>query len=363
MKKILCIVLILCVLVLPGCTKKTAAEVPELMPPVGVSMDTAVVTRKDIDKKVVYTGVVEPQVQELYFEMDGILEVLKVNYGDAVKKGDVLAILDQEELEKQVEELEKQIAYKQKTNAYTNQQLQYDISICQAELNQLKANEAADAEIQMKKLDMEEKNLKLSQTKESQNLELDQLNSRLDKLQQEIGTNTLTAPCDGTIVYVADSVAVGRGISAFAPILYIADDSDLHISCQEINAYTLENADSVYAKIGDKEYTITLQPYDREEYMALLLAGGDPQSHFSIDNIDETIQAGDYVVIMLTSLTHEDTLVIPANAVYADEMGSFVYKVVDGRRERCNVKTGVITNIEAQIVEGLEEGDVVYVQE
>ena len=59
----------------------------------------------------------------------------------------------------------------------------------------------------------------------------------------------------------------------------------------------------------------------------------------------------------------EDALVIPSGALYRDEQTSYVYKMVDGKRERCNVETGLITEMEAQITDGLAEGDVVYVQE
>lgn len=361
--KILCLFLIVCILLFPGCTSDSSEAAPELLEPVGVSMDTATVVRKDISRNLAFTGVVQTEIQELYFEMNGTLEALKVHYGDTVKKGDVLAVLDQESLEEQLESLEEQIAYKQQINAYTNQQLQYDITICQTELNKLQASEASNAEIQMKKMDLEEKNMNLAQTKESQSLELQQLNGQLSKLKAEMGTNTLVAPCDGTIVYVDSNVNAGRSITAFEPIMYIADHSQLYISSEEIGEAVIENADSVVAKIGDKEYSITMQPYDSKEYVKLLLAGGDPMSHFSIDNIDENVEAGDYVVILVTSMTNKDTLVIPGNALYVDELGHFVYKVVDGRRERCEIEIGVSTSLEVQVLEGLKEGDVVYVQE
>lgn len=363
-KKCLSFVLLLCMLVLQGCGNESVKEeVPELLTPVGVSMDTAVVERKDFDRKTTYIGMVEPEIKELYFEMDGILSEVAVQYGDTVKKGDVLAVLDQEKLEEQIESLERQIAHKQQVNRYTNQQLQYEITICQTELNQLRAADAANAEIQLKQLDIEEKNLYLAQAQETQNLELKQLEGQLDKLQKELGTNTLKAPCNGTIVYVAGNVAEGRGVSAFDPILYITDDSKLYISCEEIGSSVIDNADSVYAKIDDGEYEITSLPYDQKEYVTLLLAGGKPQSRFSIDNIDDSVQAGDYVVVVVTAMTNKDTLVIPSNALYKDDMGHFVYKIVDGRRERCNVEIGEASNLATQIVKGLEEGDVVYVQE
>lgn len=56
------VVLFLCLILLAGCSKKQAYEAPELMDPVGVSMDTATVTRKDIYHLKTFTGTVTPEV-------------------------------------------------------------------------------------------------------------------------------------------------------------------------------------------------------------------------------------------------------------------------------------------------------------
>ena len=58
----------------------------------------------------------------------------------------------------------------------------------------------------------------------------------------------------------------------------------------------------------------------------------------------------------------ENVLTIPANALYRDEKGRYVYKIVDKQRVRCNVTIGITNEIKVEILEGLQEGDVVYVQ-
>lgn len=361
MKRII-ILMLICILALFGCSSQTS-EAPELLTPVGVSMDTATVTRKDFDKKLFYNGAVVPEVEEVYFEADGILEELRVSYGDSVKKGEVLATLDQEELERQVEELEQQIQHEKQINEYANLQLQYDISICQTELEQQRADGAGDDELALKQLDVEEKALALTQARETQALNLQQLEDKLERLSSQVGTNTLTAPCDGTVVYVSDTAIEGDSIAAYDPVLYIANDNELYIECDEVAEATIESADKVYAKIKDAEYAITMKAYDSKEYLSMLLSDDPVKSRFTIENQDENVEAGDFVVICVEALNTPDALVIPANALYRDEMGRYVYKIVDGKRERCSVETGLITDLEAQILEGLEEGDVVYVKE
>ena len=56
-------------------------------------------------------------------------------------------------------------------------------------------------------------------------------------------------------------------------------------------------------------------------------------------------------------------MTVPFNALYRDEKGRYVYKIVDGERVRCNVTVGITNDVEAEILEGLREGDVVYVKE
>ena len=40
----------------------------------------------------------------------------------------------------------------------------------------------------------------------------------------------------------------------------------------------------------------------------------------------------------------------------------YVYKLVDNQRIRCDVKLGLVTATEAEILAGLKEGDIVYVK-
>ena len=54
---------------------------------------------------------------------------------------------------------------------------------------------------------------------------------------------------------------------------------------------------------------------------------------------------------------------LPDVAVLTDAGGSYVYREQDGNRERVSVEVGSKDGLHVEIVSGLEEGDVVYVQE
>ena len=57
------------------------------------------------------------------------------------------------------------------------------------------------------------------------------------------------------------------------------------------------------------------------------------------------------------------TLVVPANAIYTDESGRYVYLIGGDTRTRQAVSTGRFTTTLVQITDGLKEGDLVYVKE
>ena len=56
-------------------------------------------------------------------------------------------------------------------------------------------------------------------------------------------------------------------------------------------------------------------------------------------------------------------LTVPVNALYRDETGQYVYRMEDGKRVRCEVEVGMTSDVKAEILEGLQEGDEVYVKE
>ena len=75
------------------------------------------------------------------------------------------------------------------------------------------------------------------------------------------------------------------------------------------------------------------------------------------------MQAGDYAALIFVNSYQPDALLIPANAVLADAAGKYVYVVgKNGERVRRDVKLRVpVGAIDAQVLEGLEEGERIYV--
>ncbi len=355
--------LALCLLTTLGVSAAFAQETPELLNPVGVQLNAVEAVIDDISKITPFEGAVVPYMEEFSFEQEGVIDVMHVVVGQTVKAGDPMITLNTEAEEERVEALEKEIAYLRKNSEYEDALWALDLDLLDVELRKLlNAKPRDDGAVALKRLEIEEKQLQIELEKNMRQLNLDQLVSELHNLQEEIAKNVMVAPFDGRVMYMSGVLQHGSYVSAYSPLIYLADDSRLYVESDYISTSSLESAHAVYALIGDRQYAITPMPYDPKEYLSQVLSGETLMLQFSIDEPDEAVRAGDYAVVCVESNYAADVLLVPTNALYSDDT-HYLYVMEDGVRVRREVKTGIRTDWYTQITEGLEEGELVYVQE
>lgn len=345
-----------------GCQSQQTSSAPELLEPAGVKMDTATVTRGDIFDVALVEGSVVPYVEEVQFTIDGKLGALYVQVGDTVKEGQLLATLDTESTNKQIETLQNEIKDTQTLARYTDRQAEIDIEIAQAQLAIQKESGVSAEACKAQEIKIEQMKTDLAQTKELRKMELDRKKASLAKLQENLPNMEMRAPFSGQVVYVRN-IKEGNNLSAYTTLICIADETKLSISTEYISERSIKNAEKIYAKIDGTDYDVTYVPYDLDEYISAVLAGKEMYTEFSINEPSTLLQSGQYVALMMVTKSKEKVLTLPINALYKDNNGYYVYKIVDGNRSRCPIGVGVISTTEAEITEGLQEGDVVYVQE
>ena len=214
----------------------------------------------------------------------------------------------------------------------------------------------------VKELEIQELELALEQTRQLRGLELEKRQASLGALQKKMGKNEIVAPCSGRIVYVSE-IRRGDAIQGYTPVIYIADESRLRLLTDYVSESTVKSADRVYAKILDQEFDISYIPYEKSEMIQMALNGEEMRAQFSVDAREGVLQAGQFAVVMLYQSYRKNVLTIPINALYQDGSGQYVYRQVNGTRMRCNVKTGMTTDTKVEILEGLEEGELVYVKD
>lgn len=361
MKKYLALgTLIFLLATLTGCEKRVS-DIPNLLEPVDVKVDMAEVTIGDVSKIVMYSGEVVPYIESMSFDADGSLEQVKVMLGDTVKTGDVLAVLDTEQLTAQMELLGAEILHMEKMGEFSDRQLELDIEIANTELLSLQESWADEQTCTEKEQEIQKLELQLKQTKELRELELQEKQSALELLQEKEEKTRITAPFDGTVVYIGD-VKSGDLMQAYEPVIYLADDSQLSIATDYIPEYELTKTERIYAKILDREYEVSYLPYNESEYMSMLLNDAEPKAKFVFETPDEALAGGQYAAVIVVKAHRENVLTVPINALYQEGLDWYVYRQEDGQRVRCDVTVGVVSETNAEIIEGLKEGDLVYVK-
>lgn len=363
-KGIACIVVLFLLMGLTGCGKeeRESKRIPALLEPVGVQMDMASVVRDEIFQIETYNGEVVPYVEELQFVIDGNLEEVKVSLGEWVEEGQILASLAIETQITRMEALNEEIADIKKLGELEDRQMLADIQIARTELEIMKEHGADNQTIRLKEVDVQKLEKELEQAEELRALELSEKQREWNTLKEKTGNHEIRAPFSGRVVYIRE-MEVGDPIQGHTTVFCLTDESHVWVETPFLSESIIKGSDKILAKIGEKEYPLEYLPMEKEEYVARVLQGDKIKTRFLMEADRETFASGQFAAVMIISGYKEDVLTIPVNALYQETGSPYVYKLSEGKRIRCDVTVGSISSTKAEILEGLEEGELVYVKE
>jgi len=192
---------------------------------------------------------------------------------------------------------------------------------------------------------------------------------RLDKAQKKVEDGRIIASQNGELLAI--SISEGDNVTAFDPLIEIADPSQLEVA-SELGAEQMRRlAEGQPAEINTLSRPDVIMPAIIRQMPAPYGSGGsgavqeqDRTTRFKIlDLKGQEVEAGVTIVKIRIVLEHkDDVLWLPPEAVRSFEGRRFVV-VRDGDRERrVTVKTGIETEDRTEILEGLKEGDVIVGQ-
>lgn len=354
------------VISLTGCGEKTEVAVPELIEPVGIDVDTAVVKKMDFSSVESFQGEIVPNIKGLYFLSSGNIGKMYVSTGEKVRKGQLLATLSS--VNSGVKQMQKQIKETQKQNKEANRISQCDIDEMREELQQLKSqlkkekNKEAMAglkkQIAEKEEDIAIAALRLSQQKETQALELKHMRQDIELAKKQTKESKLISPVNGEII----STAGGSGymVQAGVTAVNVADMEHPRVRTAYVATSEIAKASSYVAMVNGKQYRVKVE---EQEIDAMDLEMGNMPSNTWFDFVDAVnLKVGDSATIELYNDMAKGALVVPSNAVYRVKRQSYVYKMEGDVKVKTDVTLGTKTDAYTQILTGLKEGDVVYVQ-
>jgi multidrug efflux pump subunit AcrA (membrane-fusion protein) len=350
-----------------------SAPAPDLLHPVEAAADLVAVKHGDIRPVKVAEGVVIPFSQGLSFlSSDAPISAIYVTHGQKVDEGDLLAELDKSAWEDRLAGALDEMERLDRISGHDD--LLADIHI---ELGRLDADGAADENGRVQaEFNLQEYLTRDLIRRETNDLERARIQARVDALEAQKDNYAIYAPFGGVILSI-EPLTVGDYPSGRDPYIYLADLNRLTVRALTEQTSFFSAAESLEASIGEGTWPIEIIPYTLEEQLAFYYEGITPPARFSFIVEDGSFDEGQApptdkrVLIMSHEPGKEDVLIIPVNAAHIETTSSdegvtsrldYAYVDVGGVRERRDIKCGRRSDIWIEVVEGLGEGELVYVE-
>ncbi len=356
------------VLLLSGCGETKTLEAPELIQPVGVDMDTAEVIKMDLSGVTAFSAQIVPSVEELSFLSSGSIGSLNVSVGDKVKKGQLLATLSVSSAK--IKDLRNEIKTLKAQNEDRNKQGQYDIEMLEENIKELRKQLSKEKEpsgikkvkkqIESAKMDVKIAEEKLVQQKEQQQLEIRQKERELTEKQKSTKGAKLYSPINGEVIATAGGS--GYMVQGGDTAIQVANMERPRLKTAYVSSSLIAKANRCIAVIDGKEYEIEIeeQKLSREE---IEMGSAPPEnSWFDFKEDHVLAEVGNSAAVELHTDSVKDALVVPFNALLGSGEEKYVYLVEGDAKIKTAVTVGTQTDAYVQLVTGVKEGDVVYVE-
>lgn len=386
----LCLVVLYVALALTGCDEEMQSEASDsiaLLEPVNAASNTEAVAYRNLYDYEMLSGTVYPQVEEYSFEGSTLFSNYTAILGDSVKKGDRLLSADDTSVKQQIEELNDMI---QRTDTeYENIRTSNQTTV--EEKEQLKAELVAEKEEDSETKDSKYSNLNVAESDvkkeqilasieglkdqiritersiDSLELSMNQATERykldskyyahkMERLTKKKNNLNLCAKMAGEVVAVREYMS-GTVIESGVTLTAVADVSKKIIKCEYINKGKLEKADEFYALVNGKRYNVTYQPMEAQEYIRLTNQGQEVYATFVLEDPNNEIQMGDFVVIPVIFSYKERVLTVPKASIHKDASGTYVYQVKEGELVYTKVETGMSDGVYTEVKSGIVVGD------
>jgi len=359
--------LVLCLSLLLSACGGTAADVPELIDPIELEEVLTTVEYGDVYELSYMVGAILPESSEMKFPVDGTLGSVEVMVGQQVKKGDVLFKLDLETMQEKLDEMTEQLETAQSEGEMNITRLTLAYQQRKVEQSRLEASGADYYAQELKYLDVWEAWQAVEHAEQTLELALRRQRNEVARLQEEIEEyGQVVAPCDGVVTWISESAVPGTYITEDTPMIAVSMPDQLYIATERLTDAILKSCDRISARIGDSEYELVAREVDKAQDSLDSLNGLVLTSKFDFaDDVKLDLQEVNNAVVLLRSGYRENVLCVSVDAVYEDSINKkhyYVYRDEDGQRVRVDVEIGEQGSLMTEIVSGLEEGDVVYVE-
>ena len=339
----------------------------------GTVYKTQKIENGDIMESITASGTINPlSTVSVGSQASGRIAEIYVDYNSVVKKGQLLALIDQENAKATVQQREADLEIaKAQVNVEENNIKYYKKALNRiSKLNASKYSTEKDLEAAERDYDNAVAQLTLEQA------QVKQAQASLNSAQTELSYTEIKAPVDGIVI--SKAVEVGQTVAASfeTPELFsVAED----LTKMQIEASVVE-ADIAKVKEGQK-VRFTVDSYADDYFYGTVTQVRNEATTTSnvvtytvvigIDNTDMKLKPGMTANVEIITAEEKDVMLVPNQALrfYIDDSDNAkrykdrgVWIIKNGHPERVTVKIGVSDDDNTQILEStLKIGDEVIV--
>ena len=357
----------------------------------------AKVEKGDLAKSVVATGKIEPITKvEIKSKASGIVKKLYVEYGDKVKKGQVLADLDKEEIQARVAQARAQLEASSASLNGTRADLERakvdaegpDVPLLKRAYVRAQGM-AKDGVVSESALDDAQKNYELALNKQNvakaqvqvlqakvgqAQAQVAQDRANLKQLEEQLGYTTIESPIDGIIL--SRDVEVGDAVSSILVlgssatlVMTLGDTSEVYVKGKVDESdigkvYLGQPARIKVESYKDKTFTgkvTKISPMGVEKDNVTTF-----EVRASINNPEGVLKANMTANAEIILEEHKNVLQIPEGAILYDKDKKASVEVPDPKgkegKRKLAVNIGISNGAKTELLGGLKEGDQVVLQ-
>jgi RND family efflux transporter MFP subunit len=326
--------------------KPTSTPIPTAVAPVKTVFDVKV---GDITELVQSSGRIAPVTQfSLFFRTDGRVRNVNVKEGDVVKKGQVLADL----------EVLNGLERRQASSQLSIRRAQIQLEMAKLELQMTEAdaviNKQSVLQIPFKKYQVE-----LAQ------ISLDEVNLNNEDLSATVIDAQLISPIDGSVLLVG--IEPGGTAAAFKEAVVVADVNTVEVS-MDLDSTSQSKVDvgllAMMTFPNRSDLELKGQVRKLPSFGAVDNSSGqnvEKTTRLSFDMIPSDVKfaIGERVDVKIVIQQKQGVLYLPPQAIRSFEDRKFVV-ILDGtNQKRMDIKVGIQSDNQVEILSGLMEGQVI----
>lgn len=331
------------------------------------------VARGDVEEIVLVEGYTAPKVWQMKFEEEGTFDEYLVHMGDEVKKGQVLAVMDDTGTKEKIEQYQEQLAaltaeyeyqttYSEMTIAAYEEEMKGYYAKLEDKRSPLSPEEytAVCRELGIRDVAKQREELKKSHLQESYELESSYIRQQIQKEKNRLSRMSIKAPCDGTVIATLN-VDANSFVSKRDYYVAVAQKDVYYVRCEYLTQMYLESMEKISGFRNGTEFELSFVEMDEAVNQEMKNNGETVFTHFEIQS-PEGLQYGELMLVKLVRNSRENVLLIPNIAINRNETGRYVTKQTPEGKENVPVVLGITDKVVTEVLSGVEEGDVIYVQ-